>query len=413
MARRRLQLRGNLYSQNSFWKLRWREDQINSSGVLTRGWSKPVWIGPSAGRERMTEKEARRIAWDNFLSRLDQNNHTPMSVVTLNEFIDRKFVPEHVALLKKSGQQHYGVRSGTTGEYGGMFRHILAAFGKQRLRDITASDIQRVVSGLMVQGKKAMQPASVQTRLHVKNAMSAIFEHAIAIDWYTGNNPAKKVRLPQMSRKPSHALSLDQVRSLLPVLPSPAREMCLCSILTSMNAAELCGLVWRNVNLTPDWITAGGHSLPPWSLHVCQQWRLGEYTSVKSPARNRNLPLAEPLAAALLTLKARPRHTGPDDPVFVSRTGRPQDVHNMANRVLRPIGKQLNMPWLSWHCLRRTTATVADQLGAGTSDRKAILGHTTNSMASRYVQPADHDRVRKFLDDIATLIMPTAKGPIQ
>jgi integrase len=421
MARRRLQQKGDLFQQGGWWKLRWKEDRLDADGRKDRGWSKPVWIGPCEGNARLTEKQAQRIAWDNFLSRLDQNTVTPMSVITMREFIERKFIPEHVAMLKKSGRIHYGVKSDKTGEYGGMFKHILPALGDARLRDISVSDLQRFVSTLQVEKRKKLgkhvvvsrTTASTQTKLHMKNALSAIFEHAITIEWYGNRNPAKSLKLPEMQRKQNHALSCEQCAALLEALPSPAREMAMASMLTSMNVAEMCGLVWRNLNLSDQWVVVDGESIPPMSLVIRQQWRLGEYTSVKDTARARTIPLAVSLAGEFARMKMRAVNVGPDDPVFCSRNGTPVDEHNIANRHLKPTGVKLGMPWLSWHAFRRTTATVADQLGAGTSDRKGILGHSTGAMAAHYVQPADHDRRRVFLEQIASAIVPIAKGVVQ
>src|SRR6266478_208074 len=107
MARRRLQQKGDLYAQGGWWKLRWREDQIDRNGQLRRGWSKPVVIGPCDGPGAFTQKQARRQSWENFLSRLDQNNRTPQSIMTVRQFVERKFLPEHVAYLKNAGKQHY------------------------------------------------------------------------------------------------------------------------------------------------------------------------------------------------------------------------------------------------------------------------------------------------------------------
>ena len=421
MARRRLQQKGDLYQQGGWWKLRWREDQILSEGGLKRGWSRPVHLGPAEGAHRLTEKQAQRFAWDNFLSRLDQNTRTPMSVATLREFVERKFIPEHVALLKKGGQIHYGARNEKTGEYSGLFRHILPSIGDLRLRDVSPSDLQQLVSGLMVEKRKKVgkqivvsrMPASVQTRLHVKNALSAIFEHAIAIEWLNSRNPAKSVRLPEMQRKQLHALNFEQATALLAALPTPAREMALAAMLTSMNIAELCGLQWKNLNLTDAWLVVGAEAIPPSSLVVRQQWRLGEYTSLKETARARTLPLPAALVAVFAEMKRRGKFTGPSDPVFVSRNGTPADEHNISNRHLKRVGAKLEMPWLSWHCFRRTTATVADQLGAGMSDRKGILGHSTAAMAAHYVQPADHERRRQFLEQIAAKIIPAPTEVVQ
>ena len=110
MGRRRLQQKGDLYKQGGWWKLRWREDQIDANGRIKYGWSKPVVIGPSdksSGQKPFTETQARRIAWENHLSRLDQNNRTPQSIMSVRDFVERKFQPEHVAMLKPGGRAHY------------------------------------------------------------------------------------------------------------------------------------------------------------------------------------------------------------------------------------------------------------------------------------------------------------------
>jgi integrase len=335
--------------------------------------------------------------------------------------VERKFIPEHVALLKKGGRIHYGERNENSGEFTGLMRHILPAIGNLRLRDVTPSDLQHLVSSLMVEKRRkigkdivvARVPASVQTRLHVKNALSAIFEHAIAIEWLNSRNPARSIKLPEMQRKQLHALNFEQATKLLPALPTPAREMALTAMLTSMNIAEICGLQWRNVNLTDSWLVVDAEAIPPTSVVVRQQWRLGEYTSLKESARARTLPLPSTLVAEFKRLKQRDKFTGPCDPVFVSRNGTPADEHNISNRHLKRIGRKQDMPWLSWHCFRRTTATVADQLGACVSDRKGILGHSTAAMATHYVQPADHERRRQFLEQIAAKIVPGQSEVVQ
>src|SRR6202521_3269159 len=107
MARRRLQQKGDLYRSGGYWMLRWHEDHIKANGGIKRGWSKSICIGPCEGPGGFTEKEARRLAWENHLSRLDQNNPTPQSITTVREFVERKFLAEHVAYKKHSGKAHY------------------------------------------------------------------------------------------------------------------------------------------------------------------------------------------------------------------------------------------------------------------------------------------------------------------
>jgi hypothetical protein len=90
MARRRLQQKGDLYRQGGWWKLRWKEDQRLADGSVRYGWSRPAWIGPSEGPGRLTEKQAQRIAWDNFLSKLDRNMRAPQSIMTVSILESRK-----------------------------------------------------------------------------------------------------------------------------------------------------------------------------------------------------------------------------------------------------------------------------------------------------------------------------------
>src|SRR5260370_3428232 len=161
LARRRLQQKGDLFDQGGMWKLRWHEDKIGRDGELTRGWSRAVHIGPSMGLGRLTEKEARRLGWENFLSKLDAGVCAPHSAITLGNFVDQRFLPEHGALLKRSGRTHYA----------SMLKHVLPALATFRLRDTTASAIQKIVSSMLAANY------SVQTATHVRTVVSAIFTH--------------------------------------------------------------------------------------------------------------------------------------------------------------------------------------------------------------------------------------------
>ena len=403
MSRRRLQQKGDLYQQGGWWKLRWREDQRLADGTLRYGKSKPVWIGPAAGQGRLTEKQAQRIAWDNFLSRLDQNMRTPQSVMTVREFVERKFKPEHVAMLKPAGRVHYesmlkfvldGVpekkiierRNGKRGEPVAVKR--LHGIGRTRLRDVTSEEVQRIVSEAVARGY------SVQTATHIKNCASAIFEHAESVDWFSGRNPAKHVKLPEMQRRPNHALSFEQLKAFLMLLIPIYRAMVLCATMTSMNIAEICGLRWKRVNLTAGPVIVDGESIPPFHLAVREQWYLRNWGSVKRRARRRNLPMASLLYEALRDLKAVSRYTGPDDPVFASDLGRPVDEKNILRRHLRKTAVAIGVPRLGWHDLRRTFATLADQLGFTIGERKALMGHSQAAMTLRYTEtPTEHARL--------------------
>ena len=55
--------------------------------------------------------------------------------------------------------------------------------------------------------------------------------------------------------------------------------------------------------------------------------------------------------------------------------GRPLDLHNLANRVIRPALNDAKIPWCGWHGFRRGLATNLHTLGVSDTDVQRILRH--------------------------------------
>ena len=104
-------------------------------------------------------------------------------------------------------------------------------------------------------------------------------------------------------------------------------------------------------------------------------------------------------------MKERAKFVAPDDPVFAARRGKPVDEHNVARRHLKPAGGSLEMPWLSWHCFRRTHTTLANELGMAFTDRMAMMGHSEARMTALYTAE-DLQRRRIVLDQMAARLLP-------
>jgi hypothetical protein len=240
MARRRLQQNGDLRKVGRWWKLRWREDQILADGRTRYGWGPMVCIGPAEGLGKLTETQARRTAWENFLSRLDQNMRTPHSVMTVREFVERKFKPEHVAMKEIGGRVHYGTllpivldgipevksrsrKKPKPGEPPAPELKRIAGIGDLRLRDVTTEYCQRLISETLNRGY------SSQTATHIRNVISAIYTHAESKDWFSGRNPAKRVKLPTLTlTRELHALTFEQLGKLMAALDPLTAAMSAC-----------------------------------------------------------------------------------------------------------------------------------------------------------------------------------------
>ena len=336
------------------------EDAIGLNNPVQGYWPQPAWIGLATGPERQTKELAPQIA------------PLPQSLMTIADFVEKAFVPEHVATKGLSGRTHYRaiLKHVFPPEEVDRVFHVdtqksnanLTAvpnwpyLDKVRLCDARPDHVQDLIAAALARGY------STQTVKHMRNVVSAIFAHAKKKQWFGGDNPALQVTLPGMIRKGAHALTLAEAKDVLGVMQYPEKEMALITILTNMNVSEICGIQWKHVNLTEAWSNADGAPIPPRTIAIRKQWYLGELTTVKG-RRNRIQQIPEPLLPILFALSQRDKCTGPDDFVLVSRAGTPIKANNIVARRLKPIGKDLRIPRLSWNVIRRSRSTFAYELG--------------------------------------------------
>ena len=363
---------GDVLLQDGLWNFDWHTDALDANGLIEGHRREPAWIGPRTDVQALAGTETKRITWESFLLRIGQNVRVPRSAMTVADFVQKMFVPEHVARKGPSGRTHFHA----------MLKHVLTqeevdrAFqgseensktrlkpvpdwpylGSVRLCDARPDHVQRLISAAMARGY------SPQTVKHIRNVVSAVFTHAMKKRCFSGDNPASLVSLPEMTRKEAHVLTLAQAREILAMMHHPEKEMTQITILTGMTVPEICGLQWKRVNLTDAWSSANGERIPPRTIAVRSELYRGEFAGVKK-THNRDLPIPDPLLPVLLALSRREGFVGADDFVLVSQAGTPIHADNIAMRRLKPIGRHLQMPWLSWRVLHHTHTALVRQFG--------------------------------------------------
>lgn len=327
----------------------------------------------------LTVKQAKKLAAEKLLP-LNQGKLTPMATVTFGEFIDRIFIPNALPTLKQSTRKRYR----STLNF-----HLKPAFGQKRLCDISTLNLQSYVLSKMDSG------SGWEVCNHLRNLMSKVFETAKKWGHYAGDNPATGVDLPE--KKPvyeKHALTAEQCARLLGVLSEPVRTMVQTGILTGLRVGEILGLRWEDIDL------------PNRLLRVRQSVYRGSVGSPKTKGSNRTLPIPEALALGF------ERH-GQRQPVeyrvsaglvFPTATGTPYSDSNLLARHLKPAGKQIGAPWIGWHTLRRTHATLLSASGASPKDAQAQLGHAhISTTMDIYTQPTPAHQ-REAVEKMAQLV---------
>jgi Phage integrase family len=111
-------------------------------------------------------------------------------------------------------------------------------------------------------------------------------------------------------------------------------------------------------------------------LRVEQTIYRGTTSSPKTQGSRRTLPLPQPILQTLLTLYERRLGKSDLDLVFATSKGTPLSDTNLLHRELKPAGRKIGTPWLGWHTLRRTHATLLQAAGRSLKDAQAQLGHT-------------------------------------
>jgi integrase len=371
--------RGSLRKHGPSWLVEFREYARGADG-------KPLAIkrcervGPCIGPQRMTKAEAQREANVRFLDDVNRRNLKPSSAMTVEDFIETKFMTQVVEKRKKSGRAHYDYI---------LRRFILPTIGQRRLCDVDVDAVEAVLAGI-----RAIN-LSWQTAKHAQNVISRIFRLARKLKLYHDENPAHDVEpgeKPVIKKRSGYTWA--QASIVLGKLTNPAYLMAKVSIVTSLGPAEMCGLRLANCNFTGGIKETEDGVLGPYCLGIRENWYRGERGSLKTGKRCRNVPITPELAVELETYVAgRDKFTGPDDPLFSSRNGTPLDGHNIANRIFLPLAAKLGFP-VTWYGFRRAHSTFAGQLdNISVEDRRATMGHADAEM-SLYYSLSDVERRR-------------------
>jgi len=384
-VRRKGEQRGCLRRRGDSWTVTYSMWQADDKGNL-------VWrqverkVGDATGRDRISRSEAKTLAYEKYVGPANGVNKMPLGIATVKQFVEARFEPDHIMHLKPYGQSHYRLM---------LKNHVLPSLGPLPMTEVSLATVQALISA------KSQSGLMPQTLLHIRNVISAVFRHARRMKFYSGELPTDGVTLPEMRRLEKRALTWPQVVALADAMPRRHRALVLLLAQTGLRIGEAAGLRWQDVNLTGEWVISVGEPVAPMSILVRSNWGNGERGSLKGSAKTRRVPLTASTIAELRGHREMSKWTAPDNPVFASYVGTPIDAHNVCNRSLKTAAAAIGVPGVSWHTLRHTAATLADQLGLTSSEKRRLLGHTTAAMSDHYTHP-ELDRVRGLMDALKT-----------
>jgi len=305
-----------------------------------------------------------------FLSAVNNNQLNPEGTLSLEWFVEEKYLP-YVSRQK---------RPSTYRGYRNMWKcYLKRRCGQLRLRDFRTADGESLLAEIARQhdlGRRSL--------VHIKNLMSGIFKQAKRPGAINGVNPMQDVSIPKARPcAETYAYSLQEIVRLISVLPEPASTIVATAAFTGLRKSEIRGLLWENFREDALWITQS-----VWERFVSEP---------KTERSKSVIPLVAPLAQRLE--KHRQAQGAPQTGfIFVScRHGAdpgPVALNSILKWQIKPKLKEAGFEWHGWHAFRRGLATNLYQLGVPDKTIQAILRHSNLSTTmNTYVKSAPADAI--------------------
>lgn len=149
--------------------------------------------------------------------------------------------------------------------------HIGPAFERERMRDISAFEIDRLLS------RKYKGGYASQTLLHLRSVLSKMFKAAVKWRWLV-DNPVRDIEVlsPKRVNREQRALSVEEARLLFEHLKNPVRRIVMIGVTLGLRIGEILGL--RADGVDSD------------ALRVRRSWGRGHEGSTKN-GKEREIPL--------------------------------------------------------------------------------------------------------------------------
>ena len=270
-----------------------------------------------------------------------------------------------------SGLVEENFKPSTRAGYKSMWDMYLAS----RLREIALRDFRTVDAARLLAEVHRAHGIGRTTLKHIKSFLSGVFTYGKNQGVLDGVHPIRDATIPRSARVPleTHAATPDEVLATMEALRTAgemkARAAVALMFFAGLRPGEARGANWEDFD---------GKKLTV-RQSVWHTYR----TSPKTASSAKPVPIIEPLTSILAELRTTDGNSS-SGPILRGPSGKPLDLHNLANRVVIPTLRRAGVAWHGWYSLRRGVATAVTALSTDSLAAKGLLRHSSVSTTERH-----------------------------
>jgi integrase len=360
--RARRHQKGYVFRKGDNWYLRYYDFELQPDDKL-RKVQKCKKLVEFGGDYR--SKSAVKVLADEFLTPLNNGKMSPASTMTLNQFIEKRYLPFVEANKEPS----------TYAGYKNSFHLHIEKHGDIALRDVRTLEIDDMLTAIVREFDTAKS-----TIQHDKMFLSGVFRYAKRQGVINTENPVRDAVLPKCKEtKDTFAYSLEDELTMIRILPEPASTVVALASFIGPREGEIRGMRWES-HIGDEIRIAKS----VWRMHV---------KGPKTKASKAPVPVISQLAAKLD--EYRKLCGSPETGwMFPNSAGNPRCLDDLARDVIRPALEKAGIEWHGWHAFRRGLATNLHRLGVQDKVIQAILRHSNVGVTQAcYIKTVDSDVV--------------------